>query len=108
MLTRRPHILTYTTPGIPGGMDGNGFPLPDQPGAVVQVPCRFHQESSKVFKNEDSTETAQVGRIRLDPGAVVPKVGTVVTVTNLSNGAVQFKGPVRERYEAQLSGRLEV
>lgn len=108
MFTTRPHILTYTTPGIPGGEDGNGFPLPDQPGDIVTVPCRFHQDSSKVFKNEDSTEVAQVGRIRLDAGVAVPIVGTVVTVTSTESGAVQFSGPVRERYEGQLSGRLEV
>lgn len=109
MITLRPHILTYTTPGIPGGEDPvTGFPIPDQPGQTVQAPCRFHQDSSKVFKNEDSTEVAQIGRIRLDAGMVVPPVGTEVTVTSVASGEVQFKGPVRERYEAQMSGRLEV
>jgi hypothetical protein len=108
MLTFRPHILTYTLPGTPGGEDSQGLPLPDVPGIVVQIPCRFHADSSKVYKNEDSAEVAQVGRIRFDAGIAVPEVGTVVTVTNAATGVVQFHGPVRERYEAQLSGRLEV
>ncbi|AMR34137.1 hypothetical protein A0256_23145 [Mucilaginibacter sp. PAMC 26640] len=103
----KPHTLTYRLPGIPGGIDASGFPLPDQPGELVQIPCRFHADSSKVFKNEDSTEVDQVGRIRLNPGDIVPAVGTIVTVTN-DTGEVQFTGPVRERYEAQLSGRVEV
>jgi hypothetical protein len=100
--------MSYTTTGQIGGSDANGFPLPDVPGEVVEVPCRFHAVSSKTYKNEDSTETAQVGRIRLDAGVVVPEVGTVVTVRSATSGTVQFHGPVRERYEAQLSGRLEV
>lgn len=104
----RPHILTYSTPGTPGGEDANGFPLPDQPGTTVTIPCRFHADSSKVYKNEDSVEVSQVGRIRLDAGEVVPPVGTHVIVTNKVSGTVQFEGPVRERYEGQLSGRLEV
>jgi hypothetical protein len=108
MITKRPHILTYTTAGITGGEDENGFPIEGTPGELVSVPCRFHQDSSKVFKNEDSTETAQVGRIRLDAGVAVPEVGTDVTVVNARSLAVQFKGKVRERYEAQMSGRLEV
>lgn len=108
MFKRRPHIMTYDLPGIPGGEDDNGYPLPDVPGQSVNVPCRFHQDSSKVFKNEDSTESVQVGRIRLDAGVVVPEVGTMVVVTNAESGKVQFSGPVRERYEAQMSGRLEV
>lgn len=103
----RPHTLKYNAPGISQGDDEYGYPLPDLPCEVIIVPCRFHQDSSKVFKNEDSTETQQVGRIRLDSGVIIPQVGTDVTVTN-QDGIVQFKGPVRERYEGQMSGRLEV
>ena len=107
MLQLKPHIMSYNTTGTPGGSDANGFPLPDVPGELVEVPCRFYAESSKVYKNEDSTEVAQVGRIRLDAGVSVPAVGTIVTVTSAA-GVVQFAGPVRERYEGQMSGRLEV
>ena len=109
MVTKRPHVLTYTTAGIPGGEDPEtGLSMPDVPGVTVSVPCRFHAQGSKVYKNEDSTEVAQVGRIRLDAGVAVPKVGTHVEVKQVSTGEVQFSGPVRERYEAQMSGRLEV
>ncbi|RZM22428.1 MAG: hypothetical protein EOO88_29470 [Pedobacter sp.] len=108
-MVKRPHLMTYTTAGIPGGEDPEtGLPLPDQSGEVVEVPCRFHQESSKVYKNEDSTEVAQVGRIRFDAGITVPTVGTIVSVVNLLTGNVAFNGPIRERYEAQKSGRVEV
>jgi len=102
----KPHTLTYTLPGTSGGQDANGFPLPDAEGQAVSVECRFHADSSKIYKNEDSTEVAQVGRIRLNAGVAVPAVGTIVTITN-ANG-IQFEGPVRERYEGQMSGRLEV
>ncbi|MEO6522243.1 MAG: hypothetical protein ABIN91_11235 [Mucilaginibacter sp.] len=107
MVNFKPHTLSYTTPGTPGGEDSNGFPLPDQPGTAVSVPCRFHADSSKVFKNEDSTEVNQIGRIRLDAGVTVPAVGAIVIVADHAGG-IQFTGPVRERYEAQMSGRLEV
>jgi hypothetical protein len=101
-------MLFYTTAGTPGGEDANGLPLPDHPGNHVSVPCRFHADSSKVYKNEDSTEVSQVGLIMLEAGIDVPPVGTVVTVTDAISGETQFNGPVRERHVAQLSGRLEV
>jgi hypothetical protein len=107
MVEFRPHVLEWVTAGTPGGKDANGLPIADQPGSIIQTPCRFHQDSSKVYKNEDGTEVKQVGRIRLDAGISLPDVGIIVTVTD-SKGNVQFKGPVRERYEAQMSGRLEV
>lgn len=108
MSLTRPHTLSFQLPGTPGGQDEDGLPTEGTPGLVIQYLCRFHSESSKVFKNQDSTEVAQVGSIRLDVVDHLPKVGEVVTVTDNRNGNELFTGPVRESYPAQRSSRLEV
>jgi hypothetical protein len=104
----RPHTLSFQLPGTPGGQDDDGLPTEGTPGLVIQYPCRFHSESSKVFKNQDSTEVAQVGTIRLDVVDLLPTPGQTVSVTDGRNGMQLFAGPVREVYPASLSSRLEV
>ena len=102
MVSFRPHVLTFTLPGISGGQDDNGFPLPDQPGEVVNIPCRFVAGGTKVYKNEDSTETLQKGRVRIDSGDPAPVVGQEVTVT--MNDDKLFKGPIMEAYKGGQLG----
>lgn len=108
MSLTRPHTLSFQLPGTPGGQDDDGLPTEGTPGLVIQYPCRFHLESSKVFKNQDSTEVAQIGTIRLDEVDLLPTPGQTVSVTANRNGAILFTGPVRESYPASLSSRLEV
>lgn len=102
MVSFRPHTLTFTTVGTSGGQDDNGFPLPDQSGATVQIPCRFVAGGTKVYKNEDSTEILQKGRIRIDAGLDAPIVGQEVTVTMGED--TLFKGPIMEAYKGGQLG----
>ncbi|NII81745.1 MULTISPECIES: hypothetical protein [unclassified Pedobacter] len=105
-LETRPHVMTFVIPGAPGGQDPDtGYPLPDDPGQSIEVPCRFHLASNgamKTFKNEDSTIINQVGTIRVDAGQTIPEVNMIVNVEG------HFKGPVRAIYRGQLSHRIEV
>lgn len=95
-MVTRPHILTYTTEGIPGGEDPNGFPLPDVPGSTVQLPCRFVAGGQRMFKNEDSTEVQQKGRISVDRDSTMPKQMQEVIVT--MDDRELFRGPAMEIY----------
>ena len=82
MVLDRKHTLTFTLPGTGGGEDPvTGLPLPEVPGSQVAIDCRFHQNSTKVLKNEDSTESLQVGRIRVAIGSVMPKMWQNVVQT---------------------------
>jgi len=92
----RPAILSWTTPGTPGGEDENGFPIPEIPGVLVQVPARFVSGGTKTFKNEDSIEVVQNGRIRFDAGGTVPLKYQIVRVTE--GDRVHFEGPAMEIY----------
>ncbi|RQO79137.1 hypothetical protein DBR40_05300 [Pedobacter sp. KBW01] len=102
----RPHILKWIQPGTPGGTNPEtGYPLPDQPGQAMEIPCRFHLATNgaiKTFKNEDSTIVNQVGTIRVDAGQELPQVDTIITVEG------HFIGPVRAIFRGQLSHRIEV
>ena len=109
MVLDRKHTLTFNLPGTGGGEDPvTGLPLPEVPGEAVQVACRFHQNSTKVLKNEDSTESLQVGRIRVAIGSVMPKMWQNVVVTE--GDLVHFSGPVRyvDRTGTLLSWRIDV
>lgn len=99
----RPHVMNWTTPGTPGGVDNTtGYPIPGTPGSAMSTPCRFHLGGIKQFKNEDNSVVNQVGRIRLDVGSELPVVGTIIEVVG------QFKGPVKDVYRGQLSYRIDV
>ena len=109
MVLDRKHTLTFTLPGTGGGEDPeNGQPIPETPGAPVSIDCRFHQNNTKVLKNEDSTESLQVGRIRVAIGSVMPKMWQNVVVSE--GDIVHFSGPVRyiDRTGTLLSWRIDV
>jgi len=102
-LNTRPHIMTWIMPGTPGGTDPEtGYPLPDEPGIALEVPCRFHLGGTNVFKNEDSTDVNQIGSIRIDAGQTLPLPGTHVEVLD------HFDGIVRAVYKGQLTHRIDV
>jgi transcription antitermination factor NusG len=105
MVSLRPHILKWRTLDSPSGETPEGYPIPGTPGEDKEIGCRFHLESSKVYKNEDSTEVAQVGQIRCNV-CIIPQVGQMVQV--VEGDYVHFSGIVREVFKGQLSYRLEV
>lgn len=82
MVSLRPHILTFISPGTPDTEDPDtGYTIPGIPGGTVQIPCRFVANVQKQFRNEDSTTVQQKGRIRVDVGSVMPKMWQEVVVT---------------------------
>ncbi|WP_231492208.1 hypothetical protein [Pedobacter sp. Leaf170] len=109
MLSLRPHTLKWTTAGGPPTEDPvTGYPIPGTPGEAKEIACRFHLESTKVYKNEDSTESRQIGQVRCDVGTI-PEVGQTIEVVNNQNPSiVHFSGVVRAVFHGQLSHRLEV
>jgi hypothetical protein len=95
--------MNWVTAGVPTGEDpATGYPLPQAPGEPRSVACRFHLGGTKVFRNEDSTEVNQIGRIRLDAGIELPEPGQIIEVVG------QFKGKVQDVYRGQLSSRIDV
>lgn len=106
---KRNHTLIFTSKGTPGGTDPiTGYPLPDVPGAVVNVPCRFHQTNTKVLKNEDSTESQQIGRIRVNIGETMPTQYQNIRV--IEGDLVHFEGVAKyiDKTGALLSWRIDV
>lgn len=102
-LETRPHVMLWVTNSQPGGVDNStGYPLPDIPGQAIETPCRFHLGGTKIFKNEDSSEVAQVGSIRLDAGNSLPVPGSKIEVVG------HFSGVVRSIYRGQISHRIDV
>jgi hypothetical protein len=96
-------MLKWVTAGTAGGEDpATGFPIEGLSGIGVQIPCRFHLGGVKVFKNQDNTEVAQVGTIRLDTGVELPEVGAQIEVPG------HFAGQVKDVYRGQLSYRIDV
>lgn len=76
-----------------GGLDPiTGYPTDDQAESEKTVPCRFVAGGTAVFKNEDSTETRQKGRISVNIGSELPLEGQYVEVTDGTTGRVHFKG----------------
>ena len=107
MVNLRPHVLKWRTLDGPAGETPEGYPIPGTPGEDREIGCRFHLESSKVYKNEDSTEVTQVGQIRCDVG-IIPQVGQMIEVIDKTTNYIHFSGIVREVFKGQLSHRLEV
>jgi len=79
-----------------------GYPIPGAQIPPIETPCRFHLDSTKTFKNPDSTEVRQVGSIRLDANIPLPLVGQEIEIPGY------FKGVVQAVYAGQLSSRIEV
>lgn len=108
----RPHIMTWT-PMSPSAIEpGTGNEIPGSPGDPVAVVCRFHLGGTKMFRNEDSTEVQQKGKIRLDAGTRLPEVGVEIVVMDIFNPlkqqATHFKGRVMDVYRGQESYRIDV
>lgn len=102
-MVTRPHTLIWTTAGTAGGEDPQtGYPIEGLSGEEKSVPCRFHLGGVKVFKNQDSSEVAQVGSIRVDAGVDLPEVGAMIEVPGY------YKGTVKDVYRGQLSHRIDV
>ncbi|WP_114937574.1 hypothetical protein [Mucilaginibacter endophyticus] len=95
--------MNWVTAGTPAGEDPTtGYPLPPIPGEPKSVSCRFHLGGTRIFKNQDSVEVNQIGRIRLDAGIELPDVGQMIEVVG------QFTGKVQDVYRGQLSSRIDV
>lgn len=102
-----PHTMTWNTPDGEATEDVNGYLVPGTPGEPRQAKCRFRSSSNKMVKNQDSTESLQVGKIRIASRYDVPHLWANVTVVN---GSTQvYQGLVKTRSEGQLSaGWVEV
>jgi len=101
MLNFRPHIMTWTIYGEPAIEPETGYEIPGEPIGQKTVACRFHLGGIKEFRNEDSNSVQQKGRIRIDAGIEVPKVGDTVIVT--MDDRELFNGIIREAF---LGGQL--
>jgi hypothetical protein len=112
MLDFRPHIMLWTPTNPSTTEPGTGNEIPGAPGETIAVPCRFYLGGTKVFKNEDSTDVQQKGKIRLDAGVKLPAVGVEITVTDvydpLKPEVIHFQGRVMDVYRGQLSYRIDV
>lgn len=91
MVAPRPHILKWTETTEATEDPATGYPIP---GAEVyyEIPCRWHSGGSKVYRNEDSTEVMQKGRIRVDLDSPMPQVGQLLEVVG------HFSGTAMEVY----------
>jgi len=102
-LSFRPHLMVWRIQDGEAGEDANGYPIPGIPGAVVEQECRYHPSSSKMLKNEDSTDILQTGKIRLSQGDSVPHLWASIHVVTLA-GDLVYSGVVKNRFVGQLSG----
>lgn len=101
-MTFTPHTITWTTLSGEATTDDNGYPVPGLPGEEIQSPCRYYPTSTKMLKNEDSTEVQQSCKIRFPKGAIIPHQFTSVVV---KEGEVElYQGNVKVRNVGQLSG----
>lgn len=91
MVNLRPHVLRWTETAEATEDPITGYPIPGTP-IMHEIPCRWHQDSSKLFNNEDSTEVRQKGRIRVDIGSPMPQVGQILEIVG------HFSGPAMEVY----------
>jgi hypothetical protein len=91
MVSLRPHVLKWTETAEATIDEATGYQVP---GVEVhyEIPCRWHQDSTKVYNNEDSTDVRQKGRIRVDIGSPMPKIGQMLEVVG------HFSGPAMEVY----------
>lgn len=107
----RPHVMIWSTPAGEATFDPiTEYPIPGTPGSEQITPCRFHDSMGrgKVYKNEDSTESVQVGTIRLDAGVDLPSKGSMVVVKD-EDERVIYEGTVKEvPYRGTMSSRVEV
>lgn len=100
-------MLTFTLPGSEPSEDPEtGFPIPGIPGATLNIPCRFVAGGQRLFKNEDSTEVQQKGRISVDMGSELPKQWQEVVVTD--GDRELFRGPAMEIYAGGQLSRWRV
>lgn len=102
MISFTPHTITWTTPQGEATESPEGYPIPGTAGQTKTSPCRFHPQSNKMVKNEDSIESLQVGKIRFPLGAEIPHLYAKVLVTG-SEGLV-YEGYAKTRNVGQLSG----
>ncbi|RZJ86762.1 MAG: hypothetical protein EOO20_17600 [Chryseobacterium sp.] len=104
MVNLRPHVLKFTLPGTPPTVDENGYDVPGIPGEEVEIPCRYHPSGKdrKQFTLDDGSVIVQQGRIRLDVGSLLPKVGQSIDVPGY------FTGVVRDTYKGQLTYHIDV
>lgn len=106
----RPHTMFWRTPDGEATESPEGYPIPGTPGTEMQTPCRFHDSMGrgKVYRNEDSTETIQVGTIRIDPNVDLPEKGSMVRVVDEDDRLI-YEGTVKETpFRGVLSSRVEV
>lgn len=102
--------MTWTTPAGEATTSVEGYPIPGTPGTEQTTPCRFHDSMGrgKVYKNEDSTETIQVGTIRCDANIDLPVKGSLVIVKD-EDDRIVYEGTVKEvPYRGTMSSRVEV
>lgn len=85
MVDLRPHVLRWTETTEATTDEATGYPIP---GTEInyELKCRWHSGGTKVYRNEDSTEVMQKGRIRVDIGSPMPQVGQLLEVVGHFNG----------------------
>jgi hypothetical protein len=108
----RPHIMIWVPRNPSTTEPGTGNEIPGAPGEPIAVPCRFYLGGTKVWRNEDSSEVQQQGKIRLDVDSPLPKHGQEVTVMEaydpLKPTVVHFTGKIMDSFKGQLTWRLDV
>lgn len=104
MVTLTPNTIYWNALANDAVVDPEtGYMTPGSEGASKESPCRFYPKSNKVFKNEDSTESIQVGKIRIPKNCEVPYVGAKVLVVD-SVGGLVYEGLAKTRFDGQLTG----
>ena len=85
MVAPRPHVLKWIETTEASTDEDTGYTIP---GATIdhEIPCRWHSGGTKVYRNEDSTQVMQKGRIRVDIGSPMPKVGQILEVVGHFTG----------------------
>lgn len=101
-------ILSWTTPGTPGGEDENGFPLPSQPGETITAKCRYENYRGRVkeWRGRDGETVEQKGTIYVKKGEPVPMKFEDVTVTR--DTGVTYQGVALNVYKGQLNSTIVV
>lgn len=107
MITKRPHILRYLTPGTNAVKDNNGDWTPGSPGIEMQVPCRYEPNGrGSTIASNDGSQIVYAGIIYMDVDAERVEYGTSVEVFN--NEVSIFSGKAINFSNGQLNSRLWV
>lgn len=103
--------MTWVGPGTPPTTDANGFPVPGSPGETVTARCRYENfgiTNRREWTGEDGETVWQRGTIFVEFGQPLPRKFERVTVTDDTDGYLEFEGPVLNVYTGQMNSTLAV